>query len=75
MVYSPSEVLTLSANLVWKEPSLLLRMMLTTEGSLESLVNLMVLGVEKSHSVLEDGVVTEIAKADERRLRAAMVNE
>lgn len=50
-------------------------MMLTTEGSLESLVNLMVLGAEKSHSVSEDGVVTEIAKADERRLRAAMVNE
>lgn len=61
--------------MVWNEPSLLLRMILTTEGSPEALVNLIVLAVEKSHSVLEDGVVTVIAKADERRLRAAMVNE
>jgi hypothetical protein len=50
-------------------------MMLITEGSLESLVNLIVLAVEKSHTVSDDGVVTVIAKADERRLRAVMVNE
>jgi hypothetical protein len=49
--------------------------MLTTEGSLESLVNLIVLAVEKSHTVSDEGVVIVIAKADERRLRAAMVNE
>jgi hypothetical protein len=50
-------------------------MMLITEGSLESLVNLIVLAVEKSHTVSDDGVVMVIAKADERRLRAVMVNE
>lgn len=50
-------------------------MMLITGGSLESLVNLMVLGVEKSHSVLDDGVVTVMAKAEEMRLRAVIVNE
>lgn len=50
-------------------------MMLITEGSLEPLVNLMVLAVEKSHTVLDDGVVTVMAKADERRLRAQTVNE
>lgn len=50
-------------------------MMLTTEGSLESLVNLMVFGVVKSHTVSEDGVVTVMAKADERRLNAVMVDE
>lgn len=75
VVYSPSEVFTLSANLVWKEPSWLRRIMLITEGSLEPLVNLMVLGVEKSHTVFDDGVVTVMAKADERRLRAVIVNE
>lgn len=75
VVYSPSAVLTLSANLVWKEPSLVRRMMLITEGSLESPVNLMVLGEEKSHSVLDDGVVTVMAKAEEMRLRAVIVNE
>lgn len=75
MVYSPADVLTLSASLTWKEPSSLRRMMLTTEGSLESLVNLMVFGVVKSHTVSEDGVVTVMAKADERRLNAVMVDE
>jgi hypothetical protein len=35
----------------------------------------MVLGVEKSHTVLDDGVVIVMAKADERRLRAVIVNE
>lgn len=50
-------------------------MMLITEGSPDLLVNLMVLVVEKSQTVSEDGVVTVIAKADERRLRALMVNE
>jgi hypothetical protein len=50
-------------------------MMLITEGSLDLLVNLMVLGVEKSHTVDEDGVVMVIAKADDRRLIAVMVNE
>jgi hypothetical protein len=50
-------------------------MMLITEGSLGSLVNLIVLAVEKSHSVSDDGVVMVIAQADERRLRAVMVNE
>jgi hypothetical protein len=35
----------------------------------------MVLGVEKSHTVFDDGVVTVMAKADERRLRAVIVNE
>lgn len=49
--------------------------MLITEGSLEPLVNLMVLGVEKSHTVFDDGVVTVMAKADESRLRAVIVNE
>lgn len=38
-------------------------------------MNLIVLAVEKSHTVSDDGVVTVMAKADERRLRAAMVNE
>ena len=75
VVYSPAEVLTLSANLVWKEPSSLRRMMLITEGSLGSLVNLIVLAAEKSHTVSDDGVVTVMAKADERRLRAVTVNE
>jgi hypothetical protein len=50
-------------------------MMLITGGSLEPLVNLIVLAVEKSHTVPEDGEVTVIAKAEERRLKAAMVNE
>lgn len=50
-------------------------MMLITEGSLGTLVNLIVLGVEKSHTVSDVGVVTVMAKADERRLRAVMVNE
>lgn len=50
-------------------------MILITEGSLESLVNLIVLAVEKSHTVSDDGVVTVMAKADERRLRAVTVNE
>lgn len=49
--------------------------MLITEGSLESLVNLIVLAVEKSHTVPEDGVVTVIAKAEERRLRTVMAKE
>lgn len=74
-MYSPAEVLTLSANLVWKEPSSLRRMMLITEGSPGSLVNLIVLAAEKSHTVSDDGVVTVMAKADERRLRTVMVNE
>jgi hypothetical protein len=50
-------------------------MMLMYVGSPGSLVNLIVLAVEKSHTVPDDGVVTVIAKADERRLRAVMVNE
>ena len=50
-------------------------MILITEGSLESLVNLMVLGVEKSQTVSEDGVVTVMAKAEEMRLRAVTVDE
>lgn len=49
--------------------------MLITEGSLESLVNLIVFAVEKSHTVFDDGVVTVMAKADERRPRTWMVNE
>ena len=49
--------------------------MLITEGSLKSLVNLIVLAVEKSHTVSDDGVVMLIAKADDRRLRAVIVNE
>ena len=75
VVYSPSEVLTLSANLVWKDPSFDLRMMLMTGGSLELLVNLIVLAVEKSHTESDEGAVTVMAKADERRLRAVMMNE
>lgn len=39
------------------------------------LVNLIVLGLEKSHTVPDDGVVIVIARADERRLKAVMVNE
>lgn len=74
-MYSPVDVLTLSANLTWKEPSSVRRMILITEGSLESLVNLMVLGVEKSQTVSEDGVVTVMAKAEEMRLRAVTVDE
>lgn len=50
-------------------------MILITEGSLESLVNLIVLAVEKSHTVSDDGVVTVMAKADERRLRVVIANE
>ena len=68
-MYSPSEVLTLSANLVWKEPSWLFRIMLTTSGSLDLVVNLMVLGVEKSHAESDDGLVTVIASAEERRVK------
>lgn len=49
--------------------------MLITEGSPGSLVNLIVLAAEKSHTVSDDGVVTVMAKADERRLRTVMVNE
>lgn len=50
-------------------------MMLITGGSPESLVNLIVLLVEKSHTVSDDGVVTVMAKTDERTLRVVKVNE
>jgi hypothetical protein len=50
-------------------------MMLITEGSLDLLENLIVLAVEKSHTVSDDGVVTVMANADESRLRAVIVNE
>lgn len=73
VVYSPVEVFTLSASLVWKDPSWVRKMMLITDGSLASLVNLMVLGVEKSHSVPEVGSVMVMAKAEEMRLSEAAV--
>lgn len=50
-------------------------MILITGGSLESLVNLIVLAVEKSHTESDDGLVTVMAKADERKLRVVMAKE
>jgi len=67
--------LTLSAILIWKLVLGSIRMMETSVGSPEEAVNLMVLGVEKSHVVLEVGSVTVMARAEEKRARAERANE